>query len=90
MLSKSKIVCAAILFHARGQDIVVIGARHYDWRMHETMERVGVTSLDEVEQGFLDQHGEFFSRINAYYVAIAANQIEPKKGKKELFSEDLY
>jgi len=41
------------------------------------------------EQGFLDQFSDFFTREQAYIIAIAANQIQEKQEKK-LYSEDLY
>lgn len=89
-LSKSKIVCAANKFFAREQTFIVVAPRHYDQTMHKTMELIGVTYKDEVEQGFVDQHGIFFNRTEAYYIAVAQNQVEPQKDKRELFSEDLY
>lgn len=45
------------------------------------------------EQGFIDQHGQFYTREQAFVIATANNQIRRKTGgvdSKQLFSEDLY
>ena len=42
------------------------------------------------EQGFLDESGKFLDRWEAYDTAVACEQIEPKTGIKQLFSEDVW
>jgi hypothetical protein len=44
-----------------------------------------------LQQGFLNEHDEFMTRIQAYNEACNCNQIVPKTNlPTELFSEDLY
>lgn len=45
------------------------------------------------EQGFIDQHGMFYTREQAYRIASANNQLIRETGygvKDKLYSEDLY
>lgn len=70
-----RVVCAAIRA-ADGE--VLMGLRHYDWLMHRQIEQRGDGSkfmhrLDE-DQGFVDQHGVFMDRFEAFRVARAAKQ----------------
>lgn len=49
----------------------------------------------DVEQGFLDHNGKFYSRTAAYTIAkqcgqLSATTLANKHGSQELFSEDLY
>ena len=92
-----RVVCAAI----RAADgSVLLGIRHYSRDMHEQIE----TRIDgakfkhrhDEDQGFVDQHGVYVSREEAYQVAKAANQLyrpnacgEGLDGMK-LYSEGLY
>ena len=92
-----RVVCAAIRA-ADGE--VLLGIRHYSNDMHRVIEmRMDgarfLTRFDE-DQGFVDQHGVFMSREEAYQVASAAGQIvypgacgEGIDGPK-LYSEGLY
>jgi hypothetical protein len=92
-----RVVCAAI----RAADgFLLLGIRHYSRDMHEQLavRRDGekfLHRLDE-DQGFVDQHGVFMSREEAYEVALAAKQIIDKEscGKGlngwRLYSEGLY
>jgi hypothetical protein len=92
-----RIVCAAI----RAPDgEVLLGVRHYSADMHRQIEcrRDGekFAHRHDEDQGFVDQHGAFLTREEAYVVAQAAGQIvrpqacgEGLKGPK-LYSEGLY
>lgn len=91
-----RVVCAAI----RADGKVLLGIRHYSSDMHAQirMRRDGVkfTHRHDEDQGFVDQHGVFMSREEAYKVAKDAGQIvypdacgEGLDGPK-LYSEGLY
>jgi hypothetical protein len=92
-----RVVCAAI----RASDgSVLLGIRHYSKDMHEQIRlRIDCNKflrrLDD-DQGFVDQHGVFMSREEAFNVASRAGQIvnvsacgEGLDGMK-LYSEGLY
>ena len=91
------VVCAAI----RAADgSLLLGIRHYSRDMHEQIaaRKDGAKfmhRLDE-DQGFVDQHGVFMSREDAYKLAHARGQIanhlacgQGLDGPK-LYSEGLY
>lgn len=83
-----RIVCAANRKRFTGE--VVLGIRHWDAFMHK-METEG----DPVDQGFIDNGGNFLSRTEAWKVAEAAGQIIRRVGGDEsnggtLYSENLY
>lgn len=82
-----RIVCAAM----RCGDDVYLGVRHLDEFMVEKWDAIHPKSPIE-EQGFIDQHGEFLTREEAYDVAKAAGQIIRRCGGDEgrLYSENLY
>lgn len=92
-----RIVCAAI----RAADgAVLLGIRHYSHDMHVQIDWRSDGSKfahrHDEDQGFVDQHGVFLSREEAYVVAKAANQIiypdscgHGLDGMK-LYSEGLY
>jgi hypothetical protein len=86
-----RIVCAACKM---ADGLVILGARHWDRRMHALADTVyqGEYSGIEHEQGFIDQWGEFLNREDALVVATAAGQIIRRCGgdSDELFSENLY
>ncbi len=44
----------------------------------------------QIEQGFLDEHGNFYNRIDAKKHAQEFNQLKENTRCAELFSEDLY
>ncbi len=92
-----RIVCAAI----RASDgSVVLGIRHYSADMHRQLDvrtdRQKFLHRHDEDQGFVDQHGTFLTREEAYSVAQAAGQIlhpehcgQGLDGPK-LYSEGLY
>lgn len=92
-----RIVCAAI----RAEDgSLLLGIRHYSQDMHEQIEQ----RLDGEKfkhrsgdaQGFVDQHGRYLTREEAYVVAAMAQQIIRPHACPEgpdaprLYSEALY
>ena len=88
MIRKSRIVCAAL----RKNDVIVVGPRHYD---HITVRQIINTQISfvDAEQGFVDQSGTFYNRVDALKIAEEAGQhIDYKRNgsKTELYSEGLY
>lgn len=92
-----RVVCAAI----RGKlGELLLGIRHYSRDMHDQLDaridRSNLLHRHDPDQGFVDQHGVYMTREEAYIVAEAAGQIlYPDKcgngldGPK-LYSEGLY
>lgn len=71
-----RVVCAANRNNATG--IIACGARHFDSVMHRAIEQMPSVQRDDwrkSEQGFIDQHGVFLTREEAWKVAEAAGQI---------------
>lgn len=88
---KQRVVCAA----NRNGDLLVLGARHFDMTMNRTIELIDPDDRlchGDWEQGFIDQHGEFLTREEAWVVAEAAGQIIRRVGGDgvRLYSENLY
>jgi hypothetical protein len=84
-----RVVCAAVLVN----DHTICSARHFDNVMRAQIEAINEPySGASVEQGFLDQCGEFLTREEAWVVAEAAGQIIRRVGGDggRLFSENLY
>lgn len=88
---KPRIVCAAI--RATSGDIVC-SARHYDMRMHNIISLMSDPDnfYTDCEQGFIDQFGKFYTREQAYIIALNNSQIIREIGyaTDKLFSEHLY
>jgi hypothetical protein len=88
MLSKPIIVCAAMLYE---DGTIVVGPRHFDMTMVRQLDRYDMTGINQVpKQGFIDQHGVYYNRFDAYKIAKANNQIKNDSLGPELYSEDLY
>jgi len=96
-VSERRVVCAAIRA-ADGE--LLLGIRHYSQDMINLIsQRFDGTKfehrLDE-DQGFVDQHGVFMDRFEAFRVADAAGQITNRNGcgrdpdGPKLYSEGLY
>lgn len=92
-----RVVCAAI----RAADgALMLGIRHYSPDMHDQIiERVNGARFKhrhDENQGFVDQHGVYMTREEAYQVAQAAGQIISQKAcglglnGPKLYSEGLY
>jgi hypothetical protein len=87
-LSAPRIVCAA-LRSKDGWGVVAVGPRHFDQTMRRQLaEGAGRNT----EQGFIDQHGVFYTREQAWLIAQGNGQIIRRVGGDEgrLFSENLY
>ena len=92
-----RVVCAAI----RAADgSILLGIRHYSRDMHEQIaarhDGAKFTHRHDPDQGFVDQHGVYMTREEAYGVAASADQIKYPfacgrglDGPK-LYSEGLY
>lgn len=96
------IICAAIKIEFTNQynlneTVIVHGLRHGD--CFTTMEKMNLPPRKErVEtQGFVDNNGVFYDRLEAFHVASACNQLsfttkrfKEEHKENELYSEDLY
>lgn len=83
-----RVVCAAIRNEVYD---VICGPRHWDSVMRAQVS-CSVGSWSRAEQGFVDQHGDFLTREEAWVIAEAAGQIIRRCGGDgvRLFSENLY
>lgn len=88
------VVCAAIKIKNYSCIYPILGPRHHDATMINSILNLGLNDLLPGEQGFIDQFGVFMDRFEALAVATAAGQINTRRPKTEpldrLFSEDLY
>ena len=82
-----RIVCAANRHRQDGR--IICGARHWDKIMRGQVTEKDVNNWD---QGFIDQFGDFLHREEAWIVAVDQNQIIKRVGGDEgyLYSECLY
>ena len=88
--TERRIVCAAI---RTAGGFIICSARHFDNLMHMQIAKSVATWERGIEQGFIDQRGEFLNRSDAWVVACEAKQIIRRVGgdhKGVLFSENLY
>ena len=89
--AKIHIVCAA----NKLGDLVIPGARHFDNIMHGLIDKMGLRGeASNMEQGFIDQFGRFWSREVAMQIVKDHKQkidLERNGGNdRVLFSEGLY
>ena len=93
------IVCAAVQWinPINGLELTIGCIRHADGLAQlEVVREIGqIIDKIDVEQGFLDHNGKFYSRTAAYTIAkqcgqLSATTLANKHGSQELFSEDLY
>ena len=89
-LSPAKIVCAAM---RNENGLIICGPRHYHSVMYPILDILG--KKFKWEQGFVDQHGVFYNRQDAWKIAVENNQIFRRVGGDEvkggtLYSENLY
>jgi len=84
-----RIVCSAIV---SPEGLMVVGPRHFDSTMGKQLMLFPTGTFLTGEQGFIDQHGVFLTREEAYTIAKEAGQIIRRCGGDEgtLFSENLY
>lgn len=99
-----RVVCAANLIQVKCESeylsFLLIGARHWDTLMRDqyklTTQNLPQPVIKYAEtQGFIDQHGIFMTRKEAWEVAQDANQIIRRGGGDDedggtLYSENLY
>jgi hypothetical protein len=76
---------------------MLIGPRHWDQTMQTQADNIenSTGAFGELDQGFIDQHGVFMTREEAWKVAEAAGQIIKRVGGDDrdggtLYSENLY
>lgn len=86
-----RIVCAACK-HSSG--LIVCGARHFDRIMNAQIKATGIKKWASAEQGFIDQFGNFYNRVEALQI-IARNELQTinmqsNGSSTELYSEGLY
>lgn len=88
-LSPPRIVCAAVQLK---DGLVVPSARHFDMTMRLVIASLGKEKLPGATQGFIDQHGRFYSRQEAWMVASENGQLRRRVPGDEgtLYSENLY
>ena len=87
--SRAYIVCAA----CRYEGTIIAGARHFDKIMYTQIDAIG-EKFNIAEQGFIDQFGNFYTRVEAFNT-ILRNDIqsinyERNGSTTELYSEGLY
>lgn len=103
-LSKPRIVCAANRNSISKE--IAVGVRHFCHIMRENVwnfcKARGIDAMDledpyamawrRSEQGFIDQHGNFYTREEAWVIADANNQIINDRSWQtgRLHSEHLY
>lgn len=102
MSAERRVVCAAI---RAASGALLIGIRHYSKDMHVQLgmrrDSGQFIHRHDDDQGFVDQHGVFMDRFEAYQVAKAAGQIKFPEHCREglgadgfpaskLYSEGLY
>lgn len=84
------IVCAA----CKLDDLIICGPRHWDATMVKQLDALGLEHGHDFEQGFVDQHGKFYTREYAMAVVKANGQPFNKArnggGDACLYSEGLY
>jgi len=82
------VVCAA---NRLASGLIVCGARHHDAVMNAQIKASGENHLGET-QGFIDQFGNFLTRLEAREIAERNGQIKRRCGgdAHKLFSENLY
>lgn len=73
--------------------IMLVGARHWDKVMvaqWESLKPLLDIKHSEIEQGFIDQYGQFLTRDEAYYVAYENEQPLICEDWGQLYSENLH
>ncbi len=83
-----RVVCAALQL---APNDLILGARHYDGLMQMQIE-LDTVDWSKADQGFIDNHGSYLTREQAWNIAEEAGQIIRRvcgDGQK-LFSENLY
>lgn len=93
---QSIIVCAGCKINIKGEEYLILGARHYDKLMREMINKLDKDTLQPIvrgEQGFIDQYGDFYNRKEALEIVKKNGQPFNQKrngSNTKLFSEGLY
>lgn len=87
-----RVVCAAIMSY---DGDIVLGIRHFSPDMRKQLDlrvdKAKFLSHNDVQQGFVDQWGNFLTREEAWIIADRQGQIvRDVSTPGELFSENLY
>ena len=78
------VVCAA----NRIGDIILCGARHWDGVMHKQADAMNLDDTKKVEQGFIDQFGDFLTRKDA--LALVKQNGQPFNQERNVATDELY
>jgi len=89
------IVCAANRIKlSNGHERIILGIRHWGPEMAQYADDLEIKSridYESVDQGFIDNRGNFHSREDAWMIAFKEGQIKRYVGcNGELYSENLY
>lgn len=85
---KQRVLCAAIMLE---NGLVIPGARHLDAVMTNVLMELEVPLESNIQEGFIDQYGNFLTREIAYEIAVRRVQtIDSPYKHGVLTSEDLY
>lgn len=97
MYKGTRVVCAA---NRTECGLIVTGVRHWDVIMTNVFKAMdpnqGVFNYERIEQGFVDEFGNFLTREEAWALAETAGQIKTtgpwnhRNGVHVLYSENLY
>lgn len=88
-VTEPRLVCAANKY---ADGTIIIGVRHWDTFMCDQADAYGKGDLGQPEQGFIDQRGHFYTRVEARRLAEQNGQRIASCGgdENELYSENLY
>lgn len=84
-----KIVCAAIVYETEpGKKVVCPAYRHMEG--YAMIKALGLDENHIIDEGFMDNEGEFQSRTEAYAIAKSSGQIDDSAVYPILVSEMIY
>ena len=100
-LSPPRIICAATVYKlVDGREVLIPGPRHNSPTMVNLLiaiepDKERRYNRADVEEGFIDQHGRFYNRMDAWFIAVLNDQIVKRvggdgPGQGGLYSENLY
>jgi len=88
-IKEKRVVCAA----CRWPDgHIILGIRHFSPDMRLSAALQGYEHVAGIDQGFVDQYGQFLTRQEAFKIALENGQYRPYEPYTigTLYSEDLY
>lgn len=87
-------ICAAavrVVMKNTGQELIIPCHRHCDGFYILKLFGYKPDDYKILGTGFLDEHRNYYDRVSAYGIAVAANQVMPSiEVNHELYSEDLW